>query len=515
MRTLVPGAGGRHRHALLIPVAIATLILALTPAPGRSDALAVPTPPDGRLIVRLTTAPTDAMLAELATLGEVHGWINRFRIVALTPAPANRAALVALPYVASVQADDDQELFSVGSWNTDIIDVADVEESGAVGDPDRREVAETGRGVHIAIIDSGLGRGWRQVLGEDKVDTDLARSFAVGTQLADGRTVGPEFPQPLPGRTWENDLCLHGSAVAAPITGMTIGDIRVEGVAPGARLIPLDVIGNGCLAFWAGGHRPRWGLSLSRILAAFDYLIGLKEQGIIGPTVLSLSVGMSAGPLTETAIGAAITAGIVVVAAAGNSGERGMGSPGSYPQVISVGAISWTQQYRPGTPSAPNLNFWWSRDVGFDPDPAGGADESSEAYVSLFSSRAIPSLGQELDVLAPGDNLMLPYLVPPAPFFDFAGGTSFSTPIVAGVAALILEKNPSLHQAQVENILKATALHMDPVDARDGVLFPAFSVLGPFEGSIAWDDDCAGVSCDPVGAGIVQADAALAATPVP
>ena len=73
----------------------------------------------------------------------------------------------------------------------------------------------------------------------------------------------------------------------------------------------------------------------------------------------------------------------------------------------------------------------------------------------------------------------------------------------------MLEKNPALRQAQVETILKSTALPMAQVDARQDIL-QAFAGI---EGPISWDNDCSGAPCDPVGAGLLQADAALAAVP--
>ena len=61
---------------------------------------------------------------------------------------------------------------------------------------------------------------------------------------------------------------------------------------------------------------------------------------------------------------------------------------------------------------------------------------------------------------------------------------------------------------QVESILKGTALPMDAIDSRAGVLDP-FIVGAVFEPG--WDTDCGGRDCDAVGAGLVQADAALSA----
>ena len=81
-----------------------------------------------------------------------------------------------------------------------------------------------------------------------------------------------------------------------------------------------------------------------------------------------------------------------------------------------------------------------------------------------------------------------------------------ASPHVASVAALILQKNPSLTQAQVETILKSTAL---PIPATGSQSIWDNTVAA----TITWDTDCDGTACDAVGAGLVQADAALAATP--
>lgn len=215
----------------------------------------------------------------------------------------------------------------------------------------------------------------------------------------------------------------------------------------------------------------------------------------------------SPNPVVEMAIDDAIASGLVVVAAAGNSGESGMVWPGAYPQVISAGAIGWTRQLQPVVDGRINSDFWWAVDIGSDPDPRRGLKEVSEAYVAAFSSRAMPDRGQELDVMGPG--VWVPHTLdtPTASGLWFGFGTSLASPLTAGVAALMLEKNPRLTQGQVEAILKGAALPMNRVDSRSNVFDP----LTPR--TISWDDDCSGTPCDPVGAGLIQADAALATTP--
>jgi subtilisin family serine protease len=146
-----------------------------------------------------------------------------------------------------------------------------------------------------------------------------------------------------------------------------------------------------------------------------------------------------------------------------------------------------------------------------------------DVYLSDFSSRALP--GQELDVLAPGSWVRGPFAGLPGyshlPWwsngmgslmgrnpgnFYYAGGTSMATPHVASVAALLLSKDPTLTQSQVENILKSTALDFPDTGSR---LFYDFSAWA----TITWDTDCDGTPCDPVGAGVLQADAAIGSIP--
>jgi hypothetical protein len=138
-----------------------------------------------------------------------------------------------------------------------------------------------------------------------------------------------------------------------------------------------------------------------------------------GAKVINISFGGSSGSSTEAAaINYALSHGVVVVAA-GNSGNSTGGDvnyPAAYPGVISCGAVDQTNT------------------------------------VASFSST-----GPQLDLAAPGVNIVT--WDPPAGGSMFASwsGTSFSSPLVAGVAALILSVNPSLTNTQVTGILEQTA----------------------------------------------------------
>jgi subtilisin family serine protease len=171
--------------------------------------------------------------------------------------------------------------------------------------------------------------------------------------------------------------------------------------------------------------------------------------------------------------------------------------------------------------------MWWLK-YPFAPLLTGSGEVADptvtgDVYVTDFSSRAFA--GQQLDVLAPGSWVRGPFPGDPGynhlPWwskgigdlvggnsgnFFYVGGTSMATPHVASVAALLLQKNSSLTQAQVESILKSTALAIPTSGSPTVFDFDHFA-------TIAWDTDCGGTPCDAVGAGLIQADDAIAAIP--
>jgi hypothetical protein len=125
--------------------------------------------------------------------------------------------------------------------------------------------------------------------------------------------------------------------------------------------------------------------------------------------------------------------------------------------VISAGAGGWTGQWN-GYPD----KTWWLDDV-----PETGVDE---VFVAPFSARQRP--GQYLDVVSNGSNVLVPYPCPhiaagnfrgkcagkaipggenanPIQYF-FGNGTSWASPTIAGIVALMLDKNPTLNNADAK-----------------------------------------------------------------
>jgi subtilisin family serine protease len=428
-----------------------------------------------------------------------------------------------------------QSLPVYSTWDADIINT--------------ESVSQTGAGVYVAVLDTGLVPYWRDYFPQARIAENLGTGFdqsvtfkAKGNPCEFDVEVGS-----LRQTTWVGSTgSTHGTHVTSTIVGynyrsnfdviagFALPPIYVKGIAPGATVIPVKVLADyqvPALPLCTDpGPTPAqkvvFGTS-EMVAAGIDYATNLAIAGR-RPMVINMSLG---GPelsaVEKAAIDRAIANGVTVVAAAGNEGEAGMSFPGAYPPVISAGAAGWTGEWLfPG--DGPRYRMWWLK-YPFAPLLPGSGEVADptvagDVYVTDFSSRALLAQGQELDVLAPGSWVRGPFPGDPGysrlPWYSrgvgdlhgaqtnffYAGGTSMATPHVASVAARMLEKNPSLGQAQVEAILTSTALSMPAAGSR-----AIFDFDHP--ATISWDADCAGVACDAVGAGLVQADAAVAAVP--
>jgi subtilisin family serine protease len=202
--------------------------------------------------------------------------------------------------------------------------------------------------------------------------------------------------------------------------------------------------------------------------------------------VINMSLG---GPtqdaVEKAAIDYAISKGVIVVASAGNEGTAGMGYPGAYQPVISAAASGWVNEWNCG--SGYTRSWWVNCDVA---DPTNASD----FYITDFSSRA--KAGQDLDVAAPGSWVVGPFQENQGALaYFFLGGTSMASPHVAGIVALMAQKDPSLTAANAEATLESTAIPL-PAGSR---------TITDLDGSTitqSWGSDA-------TGAGLVVADRAL------
>jgi subtilisin family serine protease len=437
--------------------------------------------------VLLNQPPSNSILQDLGTHGQVMDVISQINAVTLRASSSELSTIQSLPYVAGANPDGHFDLASgTNYWSLDAVNVTDF----GTG----RTVDYDGEGVYIAVIDSGLPFNWRDYFPEERIAVEYARGFEGG-----GGTRGTVSSQP---ETWERDTNGHGAAVMSVILGFRYSLLdpplpsTFEGAAPEATVIPVKVFTERLSTFG------------SVVTRAIIYAADLKVGGTLGaPLVINLSLGGSEDDvLMRAAIDYAIANGVVVVAAAGNEAGAGMRFPGRYAPVISAGATGSVGEFPPNDPT---FIEWILNDVA-EGDP-------SQHFVAPFSAWELP--GQDLDVLAPGFIVPGVYSQGALADYSFWIGTSFASPHVAGIAALMLQKNPGLTAAQIEEILENTAFPLPP-----GCRNTRFAALGPGHWpSWRWIDlvnvfVLDAVVCwnaSPTGHGLVQADAALAATPLP
>lgn len=415
-------------------------------------------------------------------------------------------------------------------------------------------VTETGAGVYVAVLDSGLAPNWKDYFPEARVAEHLGKGFVQSVSFkaqADrcglGVTTGAMRETTFIGSRGTE----HGTHVASTILGFfyrsnvdaaqgfPIPPLMVRGIAPNVTLIPVKVLADYRIPQLPKCDDPEVSQQSQLVVfgtdemiaAGIDYVTDLAIAGY-RPMVINMSLGGSelAG-VEQAALDRAIENGVIVVASAGNSGDAGMGYPGAYAPVISVGAAGWNNSWvDPGITQIYRM-FWLKNGNDFVPPlfaDGGEVDEPTPttqsgpfdgaAYIVDFSSRELA--GQELDVVAPGVWVRGPFAgfpgynhLPwwskgigdlisvgnPGNFF-YVSGTSMAAPHVTATAALMLEKNPALTQSEVESILKSTALAFPPGEGGDIQITVGFTDMQ------VW-------GANATGSGLIQADAAIAATP--
>jgi len=420
----------------------------------------------------LNTGVTDKILKELGKNGKVVDVFYEINAVRILGKANVIPAVQELPFVNSANPDAERNappfdiiadttfIDGISPWNLDAINVTKEPFSS------ERVVDNDGTGVYIGVLDTGLLHNWRQYLPDERIASEYAKSFGGGGAMGTNVSEQPN--------KWERDVDSHGTHVTSIILGYNLNGTPINGVAPNAKVIPVKVL-NQTGSGWS-----------SVIARGILYMAELKDGSLADyPVVVNMSLGgPGLDPLEKAAIDYAISKGVIIVASAGNNGEAGMGYPGAYEPVISVAALGWVGEWTvPG--------WWYALDV---PDP----NIADNFYITDFSSRQLE--GQDLDVAAPGSWVVGPYQVNMGQnSYYYLGGTSQASPHVAGIVALMAQKDPTLTAAQAESILEGSALYLAP-GSRD--------VHNP-DGSIStfsW-------GADATGAGIADAQAALAATP--
>jgi subtilisin family serine protease len=188
---------------------------------------------------------------------------------------------------------------------------------------------------------------------------------------------------------------VHGTAIA----GVIASHAKLMGSAPSAKILAIRAFGQA-----AGGAESNSYV----ILKSLDYAVSHGAQ------IVNMSFAGPKDALIERGITATAAKGLVMIAAAGNAGAK---SPPLYP--------------------AANPNVI--------------AVSATDAQDKLF---AASNRGSYIALAAPGVDIFLPA---PDEKYQMTSGTSFSAAYVSGLAALMLERNPSMTAAEVLTILTASA----------------------------------------------------------
>jgi serine protease AprX len=365
----------------------------------------LPIPPDAR-----STSPTSRSFADVLVQGDA---------VADAVAAVGGRSLAALPIVGGLLArvpDDRAEELSDHPGVRAVTD-ADRPLRVRAADPVPAPPGPDAEAPASAAVAAAAGWG----VGVGVLDTGIA---AVG-DLA-GRVVASAD---LSGEWSFTDSYGHGTFMAGLIAGSGQGG-GPAGVAPGADLVDLKVAG-------ADGAT-----TLGQVLAALQLADAARERWNL--RILNISLGAPAGdpataPLTE-AVERLWADGITVVAASGNEGG-GVEAPGLDPYVVTVGAVD----------AAGAVPAWSSR----GPDFAGRAKPDLVAPgVGLVGLRAP---GSAIDLANPSARVGDHY---------FRGsGTSMSTAVVAGAAALVAAAHPGWGPDRIKAALTGTA---DPLERVNG-----------------------------------------------
>ena len=190
---------------------------------------------------------------------------------------------------------------------------------------------------------------------------------------------------------------IHGTHVAGIIAAAK-NTIGITGIAPNVKIIPVNV--------FEGDEA-----DIYTVAEGIDYAVKA------GAKVINLS--LTTEDYTEVlnySIQSAVKKGVVVVAAVGNDQTSREQYPAAYENVIAVSAT---------TKSDTRANF--------------------------------SNYGSYINLSAPGVDI---YSTAPTNSYRTENGTSMATPIVSGVSALILSKNPYLSPAEVTNILQNSSVDL-------------------------------------------------------
>lgn len=263
-----------------------------------------------------------------------------------------------------------------------------------------------GAGINIAVLDTGVN-----INHYDLTNTvEQCKNFTTATPIVNNSC---------------NDANGHGTHVAGTALADGGSDgAGIYGVAPSADLWAYKVLGDD-----GSGYSDDIAAAIRH---AADQAVSTGTK-----TVINMSLGSSASnSLITSAVNYAYNKGVLIIAAAGNSGpsQGSIGYPGALVNAVAVAALENRQQN--GTYRV--------------------ADFSSRGYSSTDGDYVIQQ--GDIEISAPGASI---YSTWNNGGYNTISGTSMATPHVAGLAAKVWSQNPSWSHTQLRTNLQTRARAVD------------------------------------------------------
>lgn len=279
--------------------------------------------------------------------------------------------------------------------------------------------------VIVAVLDTGVLLNHPDLQGQLVAGYDFISDISTAAD-GDGIDSNPDDPGDSEGG---EPSSFHGTHVAGTIAAATNNQTGVAGVAWGARIMPIRVLGKG------GGYD-------SDIAEGIKYAAGLSNASGRVPAQKAAIINMSLGgegysQAMQDIINSAVAAGVIVVAASGNDGSQQPAYPASYDNVISVSAVG------PNSQITSYSNYGAYIDVA-----APGGDVSIDSNGDGWADGVLSAAGE-------GENNRISFN------YMRYEGTSMAAPHVAGVIALMKSINSALTSSDIDKLLRSGAITVD------------------------------------------------------
>ncbi|MER5901887.1 S8 family serine peptidase [Streptomyces mirabilis] len=286
-------------------------------------------------------------------------------------------------------------------WLDGVVKADLAESTSQIGAPQAWEAGDTGQGVDVAVLDTGV----------DAEHPDLAGRIAASQSFVPDEDVT------------DRGLDGHGTHVASTIAGTgAASDGKEKGVAPGADLHIGKVLSN------TGSGEESW------VLAGMEWAAVDQHADIISMSLGDPTPSDGTDPLSTAVDRLSAETGALFVVAAGNTGApTGIGGPGAADAALTVGAVDSSDDVAVFSSQGPRIDGALKPEIS-----APGVD-----VLAACSQYAEGCEGS----------------------YKTMSGTSMATPHVAGAAALLKAAHPELTGSQLKDLLVSSSKQLPKYNA--------------------------------------------------